>query len=427
MGPVEEGNSSGAFIFRCGPFKFGALALIVALGLMQSNAAPLWVEASGTVRVSRQTTDGQEIADDSYTAPVSVRLSDDGKFIIRLLNHNFYKRREIVFSFDGTNFFYLIPKGNETRLGDSKKAADFKMDLGTCYLSSEEIPLVLIQDHARDALWYALGSGNYFKKHGETGEVPDLFYSPRRSTAGYGYRYKVALTNSIFCVPYSLDLWRDKKFDRQGGSRQAEEDRLELNTDGRGTMVFDGNWATKRAIPENRHMLSLVWKRDCLIEDQRLPLEVEITDFYTWGPPTNPCVTVKLEFESWRTSTVDSNETFRPDPTQPTKVLDARVRMRQDGHYLDDLVYTVGTKPTNSFWRARDDAWLQRGAAEVFAGQYIPGQKERFRIWMLILLFAVIAPIFLWLISRKQARSDKAASASEPVPSENKQNKKTKE
>ena len=288
-------------------FTFRAIIVVFVFSSIRSGAASFWVETSGNVRVSRQTTDGREIPEVTYTTPVSVRLSDNGRFIIRLLNHQFYKRREIVFSFDGTNYFYLIGKGNETRLGDSKKASDFRMDSGMCYLSAEEMPLVLIEDHARDALWYALGSGHYFKKHGETGEIPDLFLSPRCSILGYGYRYEVALTNQIICVPYRLDLWRDKQSDRKGGLRETEEDRSELDTAGRGTALYDNNWSVRRAIPDGRHVMSLLWKRDCIVEDQRLPLEVEVSDFYTWGAGSNPCVKVKLEFEKWHTSAVSAS------------------------------------------------------------------------------------------------------------------------
>lgn len=414
---------SNCFYSHC-LFTFSVIILVFVFSSIRSGAASFWVETSGNVRVSRQTTDGREISEGTYTTPVSVRLSDDGRFIIRLLNHQFYKRREIVFSFDGTNYFYLIGKGNETRLGDSKKAADFGMDLGMCYLSAEEMPLVLIEDHARDALWYALGSGNYFKKHGETGEIPDLFFSPRRSIVGYGYRYKVSLTKPMFCVPYSLDLWRDKQSDRKGGIRDTEEDRLELDTAGRGTVLYDNNWSVRRAIPDGRHVMSLLWKRDCIVEEQKLPIEVEITDFYTWGASSNACVRVKLEFEAWHTSAVDRNESFRPDPTQPMKVLDARVRMRKEGHYLDDLVYSMGTSPTNSTWRATNDPWIQHAVAEVSAAQPIPGQKGKAsRVLMLVLLFGVVSPIFVFLISKRRPYSSgKIKPGDGSVTSVNKQN-----
>jgi hypothetical protein len=367
------------------------LIVVFIASLAMCRGGPTCVKTTGDAHVSRMTTDGREIPSATYSAPVSVTLSDDGRFIIQLFNHQFYKRRPITFSFDGTNFFYVIGNGTNT--------SRFQTVVAQGYLSAEEMPLILIDDPAREALWYALCSGTFFKRHGQSGEILELFRSPRRSIVGYGYRYEVALTNTIFCMPYRLDIWRSKKGDK--ATRAAEEDRLELNAIGRGTALYDNQWFGKAAIPDGSHALELLWKREQILQDERLPLEVKIVNFYPAKNTPLPCLKIRLEFGPWHLSAVD-NETFRPpDPTEPMHVMDARVRVREGSHYLDELSYSLGTSPTNSRWYPTNDPWIQAGIRIISKAQRIPSGSSKSRVFVLV-LFVSTSLVFLYLLFRKR-------------------------
>jgi len=257
------------------------------------------------------------------------------------------------------------------------------------------MPLIIFDDAARDALWYAVCSGNYFRKHGRSGEILQLFASPRRSVMGYGYRYEATLTNSIFCLPYELDIWRDKKLDKK--DREAEESRIELDAKGLGSRLYDGQWAGKSFMPDGSHTLKLVWKRDFFLQNQRLPLEIELTTFYPAQTNPPPLFNIRLEFEPWHLST-DENQTFcPPNPTEPTKICDARLRLREGSHYVDNLLYMLGTRPTNSTWLSANDSRLKQGVVAALDTQMTmtPGPKRRFVV--LLLLIPLVSPVFFYL------------------------------
>ena len=357
-----------------------------------SHAEHTCIEATGTVVVSRVTTHGVQIPLDSYTASVFVALADDGRFKIQLFNHPLYTKRQIIFSFDGTNNFYLISK-SDTNIPNTNTW--ISSTITECYLSAEEIPLIIFDDAARDALWYALCSGNFLKKHGQSGEILQLFASPRRSVMGYGYRYEATLTNSIFCLPYELDIWRDKKLDKK--DREAEESRIELDAKGQGTSLYDSQWAGKSFIPDGSHALKLVWKRDFLLQNQRLPLEIELTTFYPAQTNPPPLFNIRLEFEPWHLST-DNNQTFRPpDPTEQTRVRDARTRIREGSHYVDNVVYMLGTSSSNSTWLTMSDPRLKQGIAAALDAQMTmtPGPKRR--LVALLFLITLVSPVLFFL------------------------------
>lgn len=366
------------------------LAVAVAWSAV-SRGGDICVETTGTADVSRVTTHGVPIPSECYTAPFSVTLSDDGRFKIDLFNQPFYPKRQITFSFDGTNYYYLISR-------DTNVTASTAL----CYLSAEEMPLIIFEDPARDALWYSICSGNFFKKHGQSGEILQLFDSPRRSVIGYGYRYKAAFTNSIFCLPYGLDVWRDKAFDKK--DRAAEESRPELDVVGRGSRLYDSQWAGKMAIPDGNHLLELVWKKDFLLHDQRLPLEVGVTVFYPASSNPPPVLSIGLRFEPWHLSTLDGRMFCPPPPTQPTRVRDARIRMQKKRHYLDEVVYRLGVSPTNSSWLPTNNRWLQQGHRVILNAQIKPDANTR--KWAIVLvMFAVVSPVLFYFFPRRGGRN----------------------
>ena len=377
-------------------FTLVELAVLIG-GAVICYSADECVETTGNVHIQRLNSMGNEISSFGYSAPFSVKLADDGRFIIKLYNHNHYKAREITFSFDGTNYFYVL--GQETNAPNSATN-----NFALAYLSSEEIPLILYADDARDALWYSLCSGNYFKKHGESGEILQLFHHPRFSIEGYGFRYAVILTNSVFCLPYNLKIWKDNKYDKL--NRKAEEGRLELDAKDRGSPLSESDWRAKLVFRDGSLSLNLQWKQEYKLGETRLPREVELEDFYLSKTNQLPCYKIDLEFNPWQLSSV-GNETFRPaDPKQPTRVLDARVRIRDGIHYLDDLYYTLGRSPTNSHWYSTNDPWIQRGIEVNLHNNRIPGSaayasKQRSLILAVLFFITLYFGYLLFLRSNK--------------------------
>lgn len=382
------------------PFDFSAFSA-------ESYAGQACIETTGTAIVSRLTTQGVQIPLDCYTAPVSVMLAGDGRFKIQLFNHHLYTKRQIIFSFDGTNYFYLISKSGSNIPSPTTSTSKLANTTeAKCYISAEEMPLIIFDDPARDALWYAVCSGAFFRKHGQSGEILQLFQSPRRSVMGYGYRYETSLTNTFFNLPHKLNIWRDKKLDKK--DKGEEENRIELDAVGQGGSIYDTQWAAKSFIPDGSHVLELLWKSDFLLQNQRLPLKIEITTFYPAQTNPPPLFSIRLEFEPWRVST-DEKQTFRPpDPLEPTRVRDARVRVREGTHYVDEIHYMLGTNPTNSAWLSTADRWFKQGILAALDAQTTttPGPKRRSLVFFLLMIPLVLVPLsFLCYAYRKGKRT----------------------
>lgn len=352
--------------------------------------------ASGEVNVEFFGINGSRLEQPSYNTSIAITISEDGRFLMRMNHHPVFRSHEITFSFDGTNFFYVF--GAKIRSKDGEEEQKARIGPTTAYLSTGDIPMVLFQDDARDALWLALGSGQFFQKHGPTGELVNLFYGPRTDINAYGFRYEATLTNSTLPLAYKIHLLKDKSLD--GKNAHAEEERIGLDLKGKGSDLRRKQWGMKETWRDGDRALDLSWHHSQMIGSTAFPLEVAVTTYYPSPHSNQPRHKIGIRIDSWQTIR-NGNENFQPPVKAPIRVFDSRLRSRNRSLFVDDVMYEVGR--TNSQWPSTNDVSLQRAFTSVMEANQRPDalMPQVFRFLLFATAAGGLAITVILLVRRK--------------------------
>jgi hypothetical protein len=364
-----------------------AALVVFFLFEIQPDSKSAVLETKGRIAIRRYSHLGNELKQFSFESPVAITLSDSGPFTIKIDKHPAIQSA-ITFSYDGTNYFYVfLPRTNPRSESQQQNTVSNQM---AAYLSTGEMPLILFEDAARDALWYALGSGVFFSRKGSTGEMIHLFFGPRMDINAYGFRYEVKLTNSTFALPYELRLWKDSSLDKASAS--AEGERIELDLAKPGSAMRESQWQLKKSWKNGNRAIDLVWKQQQRLEDLVLPQEIEINDYHPYPHSAPVRLKINIELQSWQREN-GVERAFQPPIDQPMKVIDSRLRARDETHSVDSVLYEIGR--TNFHWYSTNDSYLKAMSSGIMMASSRPtsnrGMLTRV-VLMIVLLGLLVLP-----------------------------------
>ncbi|GEM_PF-3258220 len=371
----------------CESAKLSLLLIAYGIGCISAHAITV-ASANGVVQVSKLAQNGTPITFGSYETELEVSVSEDGKFIVKLDSSSVMSHKPVTFAYDGETFYYISypPTTDKSNLD----ATMTEGQTATAYLSGEDVPMMLFQDDARDAFWYALGSGNYLNRHGLTNEIPHLFWGPRSDVNAYGFGYLADVPSNTFAFsPSSLRIWRDKSLDKT--TRSEEENRTGLDIKNIGSPMRETQWLIKEGWQDGALALELTWKDKKLFGPFLLPLEVDLVEYHPFPFPNPPRTVVKFLFPSWTVSS--SPETsFVPEITGLIRVMDSRIRQRSSARFIDEINYAVTPK---SGWRSIHEPEMQ--TEMLGAMRMKPGSSRRTILRLLFFGLILCSIVFVAL------------------------------
>lgn len=318
-----------------------------------------------------------------YEAEVHVILAEDGRFLFELNNHDIYKNSNISFSFDGVDYFYVIH--------------DATPEEGLACLSSEKLPISIFKDNVRDSLWFTLASGHFFKERGLSGEVIDIFRSPRHNINAYGFYYEVDLVNDRFPMARRLFMFKDRSLDFN--DIEDEENRPTLDLGDKGSDNRTDQWQRKRKSINGGLSVKIDWDEQSNENGLTLPIEFTVTR-YLLSSSARPAFTIRFRLDPWQEKD-RSDLSFKPEINGPIRVRDSRLRMQDGIRFVDQVHYHVGTSAEDSEWRSAHDPIIQSQFKSAMEGKVIPS-KSWFSPGLILLICIVLAAVVPLAIIRSR-------------------------
>ncbi len=340
----------------------------------------LW-KGSGTIDVDSRGT--------RYSASVEAYVGKDGQFLFHLDNHWNFENHDILFSYDGEDFYYVIRNGWHGGEGD------------LIYLSTGNIPLILFQDCARDALWYALGMSHFLSDTGSAGEIVNLAYGPRSSINAYGFRFEASIISQDPTLAKKILIYKDKSLDRETPEEEATRKEIDIDSLYVSVDRLGHQWQIKRDWPDGVLSAEVTWDSSVSIEENNqtflLPSEFSVKTYPVSGlPGAEPNWIVRANFQSWE-FLHESTDSFKPEIYRRTRIYDSRLRERTDANYVDHVLYLIDD---NFGWRSKEDMELQAMFHDSLIHKEIPNARNRMNLstGFLYLIFVVVAAVPLFLL-----------------------------
>lgn len=323
-----------------------------------------------------------------YTTDVTALIALDGRFSFSLNNHWNYSEGEIQFSFDGETFYYLVERKDKNDLA---------------FLSSGPIPIFPVQDCARDALWYALGSSQFLSHNETSSEILHLYNQPREDINAYGFRYEAKLLDQIPVMARRLLILKDRSLDMD--TRDAEEGRLQIDpyrlyaTE----TTREEQWAIKDSWTDGAVAIEVIWDGEDVVKDNLvLPAGFTSLTYSASRPESAPIWRVTGSSFSW-VYVSRFNGKFQPEISRKVRVSDGRVRRRSNTHYVSYVIYPLNR---GEEWLGADAPIVQGLIDPTMASSPLPSAKSSTRLGPLVvgigIVIVILAPAaFLWTQKKK--------------------------
>lgn len=380
------------------PFSVGlAIAGLSWSVSAETPSTATTVQARGNVNVESFTRDGKTIREQSYSAGFKLLISNQGQFALTLDNHAFFRGKKTILAYDGETYYYIYEGGRSAPANRNYRYS--------AELSSEKLPIIAVEDVARDSIWLGCVSGFFFRDTSEVGLMPHLLDRPRWNPLAYGYRYRTVLAGAgDFPIVKSFELHTDAASSLTEPELEASEIRLDigdfdtqLRRDIRstgmqkadGVKVIDIRWGGKGSASSN---------------EGGFPYKINLVEYFEAEKGKNQRRVVSIDIDEWE-QLEETKQTFVPKLDAPVHVIDYRLRRRDSRRYVDRIAYHLA-QPGEP-WPKVDQPELVEKFDSTFMFSHRP-DRTKIGFWRIAAFLCATIAVFLGI--KQFAKSNGAVS-----------------